>query len=106
MTPDLRVTVPEGGSGAAARIETITWRGFRCLIEVRSVEGGEVSADLRLEADLARSVAKTVRAVGDDGAVSLLLAGDEHEDFPLVAVLVDDGGRILDRRGTRVGEDS
>ena len=106
LTPDLRVTVPEGRSGVAARIDTITWRGFRCLIEVQSVQGGEVSADLRLEAKLARSVARTVRPVSEDGAVSLLLAGDEHEDSPLVAILVDGDGRILDRRVTRVGEDS
>ncbi len=106
LTPDLRVTAPERRSGAVARIATIAWRGFRCLMEVRSVEAGDVSADLRLEADLARSVAKTDRPVGEDGAASLLLAGDEHEDSSLVAVLVDADGRILDRRPTRVGEDS
>lgn len=106
LTPDLRVTVSEGHAGVAARIDTITWRGFRCLIEVRSFEAGEVSADLRLEADLTTSVAKKVSPVGEDGAVSLLLAADEHEDSPLVVALVDAGGRILDRQGTRVGEDS
>lgn len=106
LTPDLRVTAPEGRAAVAARIDRITWRGFRCLIEVRSVEGAEAAADLRLEADLARSVAQTVKPVGEDGAVSLLLADDEHEDSPLVAVLVDDGGRVLARRATRVGENS
>lgn len=105
LTPDLRVTVPEGHAGVAARIDTITWRGFRCLIEVRSVEGGEVSADLRLAADLVKSVARKVGAVGEEGAVSLLLAGDEHEASQLVVVLLDADGRILDRRDTRVGED-
>lgn len=37
---------------------------------------------------------------------SLLLADDDHEQSRLVPVLVDDEGRIPDRRETAVGEDS
>ena len=104
LLPDLVVrSVP--GAGPSARIERIAWLRFRCVVEA-AVEGGAVSADLRLRGDLNRSVALSAKAVEADGSVSLLLASDEHQSSRLVLVLVDSEGRILDRRDTAVGEDS
>ncbi len=104
LLPDL-VVRSAPGAGPSARIERIAWLRFRCVVEA-AVEGGAVSADLRLREDLNRSVALSAKPVEADGSVSLLLASDEHQSSRLVLVLVDSEGRILDRRDTAVGEDS
>ena len=104
LLPDL-VVRSTPGAGPSARIERVAWLRFRCVVEA-AVEGGAVSADLRLRDDLNRSVALSAKPVEADGSVSLLLASDEHESSRLVLVLVDSEGRILDRRDTAVGEDS
>lgn len=110
LIPDLTVTAATP-TGPSARIERIAWLRFRCVVEV-AIEGGAeesvVRADLRLKGDLSRSVAVSAKAktLDEDGSASLLLAHDEYEASRLVLVLIDDEGRILDRRDTAVGEDS
>ncbi len=104
LVPDLVVHAAERRE-ASARVRRITWRGFRCFVEA-SAETDGVSADLRLKDDQARSAAVSRKPLDADGASSLLLADDDHEHSRLVLVLVDDEGRILDRRETAVGEDS
>lgn len=104
LVPDLTIQAALRRE-AAARVRRIVWRGFRCLV-VAVAEAGGVSADLRLKNDPRRSVATAVRPLDADGSASLLLADDDHERSRLVLVLVDDEGRILDRRETAVGEDS
>ncbi len=104
LVPDLTIQAALRRE-AAARVRRIVWRGFRCLV-VAVAEAGRVSADLRLKSDPRRSVATAVRRLDADGSASLLLADDDHEQSRLVLVLVDDEGRILDRRETAVGEDS
>jgi len=104
LIPDL---VVERGAEAAvtASIRSITWRGLRCFVEVEG-HGGEVKADLRLEWASGESVVAAAKPVEGDGAVSLVLKGDEHEEAALVLVLVDGGGHILAQRATRVGNNS
>jgi len=51
-------------------------------------------------------VVATVKAVEEDGSVSLVLAGDEHEESSLVLVLIDDSNSILAHRPTKVGANS
>ena len=102
--PDIRVE-RAAASGVAASIRSITWRRLRCLVEVVS-RGGAVAADLRLESPSGASVAAVAKPVGEDGSVSLVLAGDEHEEKPLVLVVTDADGRILSQQPTRVGEDT
>ena len=104
LIPDLTV---ERGAEAAniATVTSITWRGLRCFVEA-AVRGGVVTADLRLERPSGASVAATPKPVEADGAVSLVLAGDEYESASLMLVLLDDAGQILAHRPTRVGGDS
>jgi hypothetical protein len=64
-----------------------------------------VRADLRLDRPNGLSVVVSPKPVEADGAVSLVLADDEHERSSLVLVLISDGGVILAQRATRVGED-
>ena len=104
LIPDLVVTRVEGAE-TAGRITSVTWRGLRCFVEA-SVRGGPVTVDLRLERPTGASVAATAKPVDAEGAVSLVLADDEHEAAALVLVLVDETGRVLAQRPVRVGEDA
>ena len=103
LIPDLVVTRAEGGETAGS-ITSVTWRGLRCFIEA-AVRGGPVTADLRLGRPTGESVAAAAKAIDAEGAVSLVLADDEHEAAALVLVLVDETGRVLAQRPVRVGED-
>ena len=103
LIPDLVVTRVEGAE-TGGRITSVTWRGLRCFIEA-AVRGGPVMADLRLGRPTGESVAAAAKPVDAAGAVSLVLADDEHEAAALVLVLVDDAGRVLAQRPVRVGED-
>ena len=104
LTPDLLVE-RTGEKELRAAIESVTWRGMRCFVEVTSWHRG-VLADLRLEQPGGSSVVAAAKPVEPDGSVSLVLAGDEHEQASLVLVLLDDGGQILAQKPTRVGVDS
>ena len=103
LIPDLVVTRAEARETAGS-IRSVTWRGLRCFIEAE-VRGGPVTADLRLGRPTGESVAAAVKPVDAEGAVSLVLADDEHEAAALVLVLLDDAGRVLAQRPIRVGED-
>ena len=68
--------------------------------------GARILADLRLENPLGASAADKVKPVDTDGAVSLVLASDDHMDANLVLVLLDEADNILAQKPTRVGVDS
>ena len=104
LIPDLVVTRVEGAETAGS-ITSVTWRGLRCFVEA-AVRGGPVTADLRLGRPTGESVAAAAKAVDTEGAVSLVLADDEHETAALVVVLLDDAGRVLTQRPVRVGVDA
>ena len=104
LIPDLAVTRAEV-SETAAGITSVTWRGLRCFVEA-AVRGGPVTADLRLARPTGESVAAAAKPVDAEGAVSLVLADDEHEAAALVLVLTDEAGRVLAHRPVRVGVDA
>lgn len=104
LIPDILVERGEE-TRLLASIKSVTWRGMRCFVEA-SASGAGVSADLRLERPIGRSVAAKAKLVEDDGSVNLLLDGDEHEHAQLVLVLIDDSKNILAQKPTRVGDDS
>jgi len=110
LIPDLLVERSRVGK-TTATITSVTWRGFRCFVEVSS-SGGPVMADLRLERAEnddereAPSVTLRPRSVAEDGTVSLVVKDDSYEDRPLLLVLLDESGRVLAQRRTKVGEDS
>ena len=88
LTPDLLVE-HSGDRVARASIDSITWRGLRCFVEA-TTGGANVLADLRLENPAGASAASKAKPVETDGSVSLVLAGDDHEDANLVLVLLDE----------------
>jgi len=103
LVPDLVVT-RAAGRGTTGSITAVTWRGLRCFVEAE-FRGGPVTADLRLGRPTGESVAATAKPVDAEGAVSLVLADDEDERAALVLVVLDEAGRVLARRPTRVGVD-
>ena len=104
LIPDLVMTRAEG-SETSGSITSVTWRGLRCFIEA-AVRGGPVTADLRLARPTGESVGAAAKPVDAEGAVSLVLADDEHEAAALVLVLLDEAGRVLAQRPARVGVDA
>ena len=104
LIPDLVVTRVEEAETSGS-ITSVTWRGLRCFVEA-AVRGGPVTADLRLGRPTGESVAASAKPVDAEGAVSLVLADDEHEAAALVLVLMDEAGRVLAHRPVRVGEDA
>ena len=105
LTPDLLVARSGEAAAPPTTIESIAWRRFRCSLVAAGGAGGR-TADLRLGGPAGESVAAEPKPVEADGAASLLLAGDEHEAAALSLVVLDENGKILAARETRVGEDS
>ena len=107
LIPDIVVKRGDGQAqaGPTAVVQSITWRGLRCFAEVKA-SGGPVTADLRLGTASGPSVAAAPKSVAEDGSVSLVLAGDEHEEATLALVATDADGRVLAHRSTRPGTDS
>lgn len=103
LTPDLVVEREAGAPGAAA-IRSITWRRFRCHLEIAGA-GAEWRAELRLGGPSGAPVS-TAKPVDADGSVSLVLSDDEHEEAALAAVVLDSGDRVVVAVETRVGEES
>ena len=104
LTPDLLVE-RSGETADHATIDSITWRGMRCQIQA-TASGAGISADLRLRSHAGESVVAAYKAIEEDGWVSLVLDGDEHEEAQLALVLLDESGDVLAHRATRVGENS
>ncbi len=96
---------PGGGTKASAKIESLKWAGLRCRIKV--VGGFEgCSVDLRDKAvDPSTSLAEVVKAVGEDGSVSLVLKAelDTREATGSTLVLLDRSGNVVDRAAVTVG---
>lgn len=105
LTPDILVEL-DADVAIGATIRSITWRGLRCFVEATVKGSGGVRADLRLDRPNGVSVVVAPKPVEPDGAVSLVLADDEHERSPLALVLISDDGLILAHRTTRVGENA
>ena len=101
LIPDILVE-RGGGSASRAVITSISWRRLRCDVEAEV--RGEVTADLRLGGPTGPSVAAASKRL-EGGTVSLVLDGDEHEEAQLTLVLIDEDGKVLTHRSTRVGEE-
>lgn len=102
VVPELIIEI--GVAAVEATIRSVSWRGMRCRIAVETETTG-LSVDLRQnwkQADTSIAVAKQLDAKGE---TSLAVADDHHEGAAATVVVLDDTGRVLDRRPTTVGED-
>jgi hypothetical protein len=104
LIPDL--VVSSGcGSTLRAAIKSLKWRKMRCNIEA-TVVGGGMTADLRLDTPIGKSVVANTKPVEADGHVSLVVEDDRYENATLVAVLLTEDGTVLAQRKTKVGASS
>ena len=86
----------------SATIESMKWSRLRCRIKVGGSFGG-CSVDLREKAaDPATSIVEP-RPVGSEGAVSLVVEDDTLEGRAMNLVLLDAGGRIIEKKPVSIG---
>jgi hypothetical protein len=103
LTPVLEVSAG-AGSGPAAAIGSLTWKGLRCYLEVSGSAAG-LHADLRRDGAGGLSVATAPKPI-EDGGARLLVEDDELEGLAVVAVLIGTDGRVIAQRRTVVGGDN
>jgi hypothetical protein len=97
---------PGGAATVSAKIESFKWAGLRCRIKVTGDYDG-CTVDLRDKAaDSASSIAETIKGVGKDGSVSLVVKAkyDAREGTATTLVLLDQVGNVLDKSPVTVGE--
>ena len=86
-----------------ATVQKVEWVGLRCRVTVAGTFTG-LSADLRTKvADPSSSVADTIKPIGTEGSVSLLVPEDSIVGAAAVLVLVDPEGKVIAKRSTVVG---
>lgn len=104
VVPDM--VVERGDAGVTASITGVVWRGMRCRVSVTTSDP-RVRADLRLNwKQPSTSIAGSVKEVGPAGEASLVVSDDKHEGTAATVVLIDEGGNVLDRKPTTVGDAS
>jgi hypothetical protein len=92
----------EGRARPVGQITTVTWAGFRCLVDCAGApEGSRI--DVRLKSAGGKSAIPTPKAVPSDGHLSIPV-DDEHEGQDLYVVLLDRDGATLSQRKTRLGQ--
>jgi hypothetical protein len=104
VVPDM--VVERGDAGVTACITGVVWRGMRCRVSVTTSDP-KVRADLRLNwKQPSTSIAGSIKEVGPAGEASLVVTDDNHEGTAATVVLIDEGGNVLDRKPTTVGDAS
>jgi hypothetical protein len=89
-------------SSAAARIGTISWRRLRLTVELTG-ELTDVTVEVRRKERDSASRVDVASAI--EGSRARLTISDEvDEGDPVLVVLIDRHGSVIDARATRVGE--
>lgn len=100
VTPVL--TVKREGASVAVKFTSVRWVNNRCKVETTGAQG--LTLDLRRKAtDASSSMLTAPKAVGADGSVSLLVAGDDLEGVAAVLVALREG-QVVRQRPVTVGE--
>lgn len=103
LVPDLLVTRVGGATGASnARIESVSWVKYRCVIETRN-SNADTRLDIRLKTVNGASVLKGPRPIDPDGSVSIPVP-DDYDNKQLVVVLVDAAGTTIAQQETKIGD--
>jgi hypothetical protein len=102
VIPDISVGNGEAAISGAARISAISWRRLRLTVELTGELTDMVVEVRRKERDPASrvDVASTL-----EGKRARLTVSDEIEEGdPVLIVLIDRHGSVIDARATRVGD--
>ena len=102
LTPELTIEPGTDRAPMAARLTSVVWVKYRCVIEARGAPVG-ATVDIRVESTNGRSVLRAPKPLDAEGGVSIPVE-DEYEKKQLVVVLLDAAGTVIAQRKTRVGE--
>ncbi len=102
LTPVLTIEPGTDRAQTAARLTSVVWVKYRCVIEARGAPVG-ATVDIRVESTNGRSVLRAPKPLDTEGGVSIPVE-DEYEKKQLVVVLLDAAGTVIAQRKTRVGE--
>lgn len=105
LIPDLVVRGATQENMTRVTIRSVTWRGFRCEVQLSTGAGSPV-VDLRLGGASGMSIVAKAKSVSEEGAVNLVLSDDEYSDADLTLVVTDKGGNLLAQLSTRVGDNT
>ena len=90
------------GPSAAVTIQSVTWKGLRCMVVVAGASPGQ-RVDIRTKAALASSSLAASKPL-DGGKASLAVADDEQLGAAAVVVVLGADGEVLQKQATMVGE--
>jgi hypothetical protein len=89
-------------SQVKATIDSVTWRGLRCVVAVTS-SASDLSTDIRTKPAQASSSLIASPKLLVDGKASLAIADDDQEGAAAVVVILDSQGNIIQKMATTVG---
>lgn len=102
VIPDITVHGSESIPSSGVRISTISWRRLRLTVEFTS-ELADVAVEVRRkERDPASRI--DVAATREGARARLTISDEVEEGDPVLVVLVDRQGIVIDARATRVGD--
>ncbi|PUE48974.1 hypothetical protein B9Z47_05515 [Limnohabitans sp. 2KL-1] len=89
-------------SQVKATIDSVTWRGLRCVVTVTST-ASDLSTDIRTKPAQASSSLIASPKLLVDGKANLAIADDDQEGAAAVVVILDAQGNIIQKIATTVG---
>ena len=89
-------------SQVKATIDSVTWRGLRCVVAVTST-ALDLSTDIRTKPAQASSSLIASPKLLVDGKANLAIADDDQEGAAAVVVILDAQGNIIQKIATTVG---
>ena len=103
----LQLTVTaEPGSGDAAAITDVLWKGLRCRVTVAVAASG-LTLDLRKQAgSAASSIVQGGRPIQENGTASFVVEDEDEQGNAATLVLLDAAGCLVAQRVTVVGKET
>jgi hypothetical protein len=103
LVPVLQLDCVGSAATAAVAIQSVTWKGLRCMVVVEGAVPGQ-RVDIRTKAALATSSLAASAKPIDGGKASLAVADDEQMGASAVVVVLGAQGEVLQKQATTVGE--
>jgi hypothetical protein len=103
LVPVLQLDCVGSATTAAVAIQSVTWKGLRCMVVVEGAVPGQ-RVDIRTKAALATSSLAASAKPIDGGKASLAVADDEQMGASAVVVVLGAQGEVLQKQATTVGE--
>lgn len=104
VIPDILVGEDGGASrSAGAKIESIAWRRYRLTVTL-TMDAADHEVEVRVSERDASSRVAAERVGGERDRIELRLDPDLDEETPVVVVLLDAHGSVVDARKTTIGE--